>query len=315
MHPGYLYLKKALAKKTLWLACGLVLLSMLACRSCSIPPIPAATPSPQPTVGVDELRFKDPEAGQQFRSLNACIQDFVDETWRTSYHLSANYYQLRWCRGEGASPDCQTLDPTSDRRDQHIIELFTKFYQDFPEVIGLGIRAHWVPETTGWKAWFGFFGAGGSEGGEGWGVKFSEYSTSTGRPEVIVELGDEYSYKIIETYIKFSTDLPTREDLALHLAGPEAMRDRGQAQIRILSQLVETEISTHQVMACDWDPYQGGGIPPMCTPRPMDPAEEATELARAEAYFADQDQLLRDHYQDMYAAWMKAFPLDQCWPK
>jgi hypothetical protein len=46
----------------------------------------------------------------------------------------------------------------------------------------------------------------------------------------------------------------------------------------------------------------------------MTPAEEAAELTEADVFFLDQEQLLRDNYQEMYTAWMTAFPLDQFWP-
>lgn len=314
MKPGNPYLKKPLARKAFGLACGLVLLGIFACRFFSAPEL-AATPSPTPVPGVDELRFKDAETVRRFRSLNGYINNFVDETWRTtSYHMTGNFYESSWCRGAGVGPDCESTSSTIVNRDQHIIEMYTLFYQDFPEVSGLGFYVHWVPMETGWGASFSFSEGGGMTVGDGWGVAFSEYTTSTGQPEATVILGWDYNYKIYETSIDFSPGLPEREDLALYLAGPEAMRDRGLTQIQALAQKVKTEISAHQVMTCDMQPYQGGGIPPLCISRSMTPAEEAAELARADAHFADQEQLLRDHYQEMYTAWMEAFPLDQFWP-
>jgi hypothetical protein len=314
VNPGNPYPRKALTKKSPGLACGLVLLSILACRFFTVPEL-APTPSPTPVPGVDELRFADAETGRRFRSLIGYINDFIDETWRTtSYHMTGNFYESSWCRGAGASPDCQVANSTIDNRDQHIIELYTLFYQDFPKVYGLGFYVHWVPMETGWGASFSFSEGGSTTVGDGWGVGFYNYTTSTGPPEATLTLGWGYSYKIYQTSIDYSPGLPERDDLALYLAGPQAMRDRGLTQIQALATKVKTQINTHQVMTCDWQPYQGGGIPPLCKTRPMTPAEEAAELARAEVYFTDQEQLLRDHYQEMYTAWMTAFPLDQYWP-
>jgi hypothetical protein len=306
--------RKTLAKHTLLLAWGLALLVSQACRACGISPFPVETPTPQPTISLDELLFSDPETGARFRSLEGCIQAYIDDSWRPQvYHLSANYYELQWCRGAGTQPECRNIDPSKNFRDQHSIELFTKFY-DLPEVTGLGVRALWAPEATGWKASFAFFEGSDREGGDGWGLTFSQYETATGWPDASLKLGDEYSYKVIETVIRYAPGIPIREDLAHFLAGPESMRDHAQAGIRALAQAVREGISAGQVLGCDWTPYEGRGIPPSCTPRPMTPAEQAGELAMAEAYFADQEGLLRDHYQEMYAAWMKAFPFDSCWP-
>jgi len=92
------------------------------------------------------------------------------------------------------------------------------------------------------------------------------------------------------------------------------MRDRGLAQNQALEQKVITAIPSNQITTCDHGPYQGDGIPPQCTPRPLTPEEEEEELELAEVYFAEQDQLLRNHHREMYEAWMMTFPFNECWP-
>ena len=307
-----------MAKIKIGLACSLMLLSMLACYSNLFVP-PAPSPTPQPVVSVDELRFKDSETGRRFRALDRCVRDIVDNSWQTtSYQLGGNFYRSHWCRGTGARYDCQIASSTLDNRDQHVIELSTLFYiQTYPEVFGLEFQLLWVPKSTGWGVSYYFAESGGRVVGEGWGVTFSKYVTPTGHPEATVNLGWNYGYTILgpnRTTFEYPSDLPMREDLALYLSAPDAMRDRGLAQMHALAQKVITAINVHQVSTCDLGPYLGNGVSPACTPRPLTANEEADELARAKAYFAEQDQLLRDHYQEMYATWMTAFPFDRCWP-
>jgi hypothetical protein len=38
------------------------------------------------------------------------------------------------------------------------------------------------------------------------------------------------------------------------------------------------------------------------------------ERAKAEAYFAEQEKLLRLYHEELYNAWMMTFPFDECWP-
>jgi len=301
------------------LSCGLMLLSMLACNSAIFIPASAPSPTSQPIASVDDLRFKDSETGQRFRGLDRCIKNIVDDSWHTtSYQLAGNFYTSNWCRGAGARSDCQIADATIDNRDQRVIELYTLFYdQSYPEVFGLGFQSLWVPKSIGWGVSYYFAENGDSVVGDGWGVTFREYMTPTEQPKATVDLGWNYSYTILgpnRTTFEYLSDLPMREDLALYLSAPEAMRDRGLVQIQALAKKVNTAINTHQVNTCDLGPYLGNGIPPACTPRPLTENEEADELARANVYFAEQEQLLRDHYQEMYAVWMAAFPFDQCWP-
>lgn len=307
-----------MAKIKIGLGCSLVLLSTLACYSNLFAPAPS--PTPRPVVSVAELQFKDPDIGRRFRTLERCIQDLVDDSWRTiSPRLLGNFYNLQWCRGSGARDDCQITSSTLDNRDQHAIELNTLFYgQNFQEMFGLDFHSLRVPESTGWGVSYHFAESGERVLGEGWGVKFSKYVTPTGPPEATVDLGSNYAYTIYgpnRTTFETLSDLPLREDLALYLSSPEAMRDRGLAQNQALAEKVITAIHAHQVITCDRGPYLGNGIEPACTPRPLTPAEEAEELARAEAHFAAQEQLLRADYQEMYAAWMESFPFDRCWPE
>lgn len=314
MNSRNLHFKKTLAKKESVLASSLILVITLACRYFTVPEL-FHTPSPTPVPGVDELRFSDAETGQRFRSLNSYINNFIDETWRTtSYRMLGNFYQSIWCHGADVGQECQSIYSTIGVRDRHIIELYTLFYNDFPEVTGLGFSARWLPKETGWGASFYFSEGGSSTVGEGWGVDFNEYTSPTGRSAAAVSLGNDYRYKIIETFIEYAADLSVREDLALYLAGPEAMRDRGLIQIQALAEKVRTEIGAHRVPGCDYQLSQEGPLPPLCISRPMTPAEEAVELARVDMYFGEQEQLLQDHYPEMYTAWMTAFPLDQYWP-
>jgi hypothetical protein len=146
-------------------------------------------------------------------------------------------------------------------------------------------------------------------------VSFKKYADANDTPKTALTLGDSFNYTIYsEKSINYSSGLSPRKDLGLYLANPQAMRARGLAQIQAMAKKVNNEISAHQILNCDYPPYKGGGLPPVCTPRPMTTDEETAELARAAAYFADQEQQLNDHYQEMYAAWMSAFPLNQYWP-
>jgi hypothetical protein len=269
--------------------------------------------------GMDEMRFNDVATGQRFRSLDRCIRSIVDDSWETtSYQVLGNFYTASWCRGPETRDNCQIPNSNIDQRDQHVIELYTLLYnQNDPEFFGLGFQSHWVPKSTGWGASYFFAEQGQSTVGEGWGVNFSQYVAPTGPPEATVQLGSGYSYTILgsqQTDFEYSSDLPIREDLALYLSSAEAMRERGLVHIQALAQKVSAAIEAHQVNTCDPGPYLGKGLPPACPTRSMTSSEEAEELAKAESYFAEQEQLLRDHYQEMYAAWMTAFPLDQCWP-
>jgi hypothetical protein len=280
------------------------------------PGVLSTTPTLEPVYTIDDLRFDRPETERRFRELDRCAGGMADETWNAkTAHVYGNLYELSWCRGAIADTGCGFADNNVDSRDQQIIELGTYFY-DFPDVSGLRLHAVWVPPTTGWGASFFISEADRvTTYGEGWSVDFYLYSLPKGPPDAIVSLGDQLSHSVYQTTIFFSPPTPGREDLKLTLASPEAMRDRGLERLRALAEKVEASILAGQVENCDPGKYEGGGIPPACPPRPLTAEEKAESLAQARTFFATREQLLRDNYREMYAAWMAAFPLDRCWQK
>ena len=90
------YMQKIADKKEFWLAGGAILLALV---GCSIFTPDAATATPAPVPGVNELHFKDAVTGQRFRSLDGTIQGLADKTWwTTSYQLHGNFYESRRTR-------------------------------------------------------------------------------------------------------------------------------------------------------------------------------------------------------------------------
>lgn len=306
-------MQKTFLLKNLSLLAGALIIASLACRSLEISTDPTSTSVPVPTI--DQLTFEDPETGTNFKSLNQCIETMADESWRTtSYKLIGNFYESRWCTGTGAREDCQITEGSLHNRDQHQVGLNTLFYPNQPTtVFGLGFQTLWVPESTGWGAVFYFSEKGKTIVGDGWGVTFHRYDNAFDPPTASVSLGDSLSYQIIQTTLYQSSNLPLREDLANYLQSPENMRDRGVEQYQLFLTDIENKLNQHEVTACDWGEYQGGGIPPVCNSRPMTAEEQAAELEKVRQYTEERISLLQKDYQEMYAAWMTAFPFTGCW--
>jgi|GEM_PF-1927873 len=284
------------------------------CEKRSFSPTPTLTDLSR--INVDELNFQDFETKQHFGSLDQCINNVIDSSWTTiPYQLYGDFYRSTWCHGSGVTSECQMASSTEENRDLHVLTLSTITYpQDRSAAFGLGIGARWAPAEPGWGAHFYFWENGDAAGiGDDWNVIFNKFTSSTVETTAALSFRDQY--QIQETHVAYSFGLPLRDDLALYLKSAEAMRTRRLEQIQGLAQIVKTTIETHQATICgDLGPYLGNGIPPACVSRPLTPEEEIAELAKAENYFSDQKQILNENYQDLYTAWMKAFPMNQCWP-
>lgn len=291
---------------------GILILAQFACIVLE-EPLPEATPLPVPKI--EELVFEEPETEVRFKALNQCIMDMTKKDWRTtSYKLIGNFYESRWCTGTGARDDCQITDSSMHNRDQQQVGLNTLFYPDQPTLVfGLGFQSLWMPTSTGWGAVFYFSEKGKTIIGSGWSVSLHYYDNANDPPTKSISLGNSLSYQIVQTTLRQNSDLPLREDLAIYLISPESMRDRGMEQYQLFLTEVESKLNNHEITACDWEEYQGGGIPPVCNSRPMNVEEEAQEIENARSFFEGQIRLLEEHYLDMYAAWMNSFPFDRCW--
>lgn len=291
---------------------GILLLLILACRFMDTP---TATPSPLPIPKLDELIFEDPETMAHFKSLNQCIVDLASPGWHTtSFQLLGNFYESRWCSGAGVRVDCQITDGSIYNRDQQLVDLYTLFYPQEPtRVFGLGFQSLWVPEATGWGAYFSFSEKGKNIMGEGWGVSLYRYENASDPPSQTVTLGNDISYTINEETIQVDSEFPLREDLAGYLKSPEDMRDRSAELYQRLLDEIQSKLNNHEISACEYGEYQGNGIPPVCNPRPMTAEEETTEMEKARFFIEDQIQALQTQYAEMYVAWMNSFPFDTCW--
>jgi hypothetical protein len=303
-----------MGKHRITLAVAALLLTCLCCDvNALLPTDPTATPLPLPKP--TELEFTDPETGERFLALAHCIPEWVDgDEWvYLPYETIGNFYRARWCRG--LDERCILASGNADVRGQQIVELDTHFYPNaFPETFGLGLRARYVPEDQGWGASFWFSEESTGIVGEGWSVGFPYYSSSSGSPDFSLRDGHTFAYEVFETRVWWTSDLSPREDLALSLASAEALRDRALLKLGALEERVRALIESHGATTCDYGEPDRSNLPPICTPRPLSPEEEAAALAEAEVYFEEQRALWNEHYEEVYAVWFRTFPFDTCWP-
>ncbi len=295
---------------------GLLLLG-LACQFFAPPaPSPAATL----TVSVDELVFSEPQTGQRFRALDACFRAVTAEGWRSmGYRRYPNSYQALWCRGAGARQDCGIASGTAHNRDQQVLYLQT-YYYSFPEVFGLGVAGLLVPPADGWGVSFSLSEGGGKLYDDGISLALFRYEQGGDEPADTVLVIGPFSYQSFQTDLVEREivgpeilGLSAREKLALVLSSPEAMREMSIQYHQSLAERVEASLLAPDFLACDRAEYKEGGVQPACLPRPLTEAERSAELTRAAAYFASQEDLLREHYQEMYAAILTSFPFERCW--
>jgi hypothetical protein len=279
----------------------------------------ASSAKPGPDDGplwIARLPYENPETRQRIVDLATCIDGLrePDQHWGL-WKPEGQSLMGRWCSGKGARSNCMTDD---NARDQHAITLFTLHWTERDIYYGVGLNAAWVP-PAGWAARFSLDDGGKTLVGDSFGLAFwrepappKDYgAANTVEP---LYFGDSYGYKVFgqEKYLGGLGEAP-RVAAARYLGSAEALRKGGLDLLaRARAGLLEL-FARHEPKVGVEGPYLGHGVPPEITYRDATAAEEASEKAKAMAHFDAQEALLRDHYQEMYAALVRAFPVDRCW--
>ncbi|MBU2559718.1 immunoglobulin domain-containing protein [archaeon] len=279
----------------------------------------------QPDVPVQEtevygnlshLQFESEPEEQQMKNLDECIESITDSSWRfVGYKEIGNFYEKRWCKGEGARSDCQITDSTIQRKDPHIITLNTFSYSGagVPEVFGLGVHALKNPENAGWGVSFSFVENGKTITNEQSSITFSYFEAGFEKPQKSISLGSNPGYKVYETSVNLGMETPPREELEKFLASPESVRDHGLIKLNEHENEVYGHITSNTAVRCEYGPYEGGGIPPLCIERPLTEGEIGESLIGAQDYFSQKRSIITKDYKDMYTALMESFPFEGCW--
>ena len=265
----------------------------------AVPPSLAHTTHDQPTTGA------------LLHALDAAIRALPGPAWRHhDYQRGGNFFYAKWCRGAGAREDCQIAGSTEHDRDQHAIELETLHYDaDWPRVFGLGLNALRTPVKAGVGTGIWLALEGQRIVGEGSGVHFRRYGEAR-EPTFEFSLGTGQIWEIEQSHVRSPSFGAPRAVLARLLASPESLMAEGKAQLDAREAAVLAALDAGTVTRCEYGPYLGDGVPPVCAPRPLTPEELATERTRATTYFTEARRWLAADGPALHAALAATAPIE-----
>lgn len=262
-------------------------------------------------VPLPALRFADAAEGARFSRLHACFAGRAGEGWRR-YPLRriGNFVQQDWCRGDH-SLHCAGGGFRSEPGDEWF-ELFTLHYdREWPAVFGLGVSAGRLPRADGWGVSFAYSRGGGRIVGDDLGVSFSR--VAAGAIAQAVHLGDGYVFTVEETRIEVAAPGGADAELARLIASPESLRETGLARFDALAAEVERRVTAGEARKCVYGEYKNDGIPPVCTPTPLDAAETAAALGEAREEIAGRRAAIERHAPEFHAQLVALVEFDRCW--
>ena len=255
------------------------------------------------------VQHDDARLGAQVGALEAAIAALPGPTWRhLDYTPIGNFFEAKWCRGAGARDDCQIASGSADQRDQHAVALYVLHY-DLPKVFGLGFNALRVPVTAGIGTSVDLAVGGHRIVGAGSGVTFRRYDAPTGPPAFVLSLGSSLSWTLHETTVRVAAEGGPEATLRRLLASPESLKIEGLHELDALAAEVTRTLDAGTAEACDYQPYKGDGIPPVCVRRPLKPAEVAEARAAAATHFAEGRRWLSTETAALYEALAATAPV------
>lgn len=290
---------------------------------------PAGVPvSADKTIDVAALAFDTPELKDHFQLFDRTARELAaaEKGWKhREYTLGGNFVSAVWVLGEGYDDECRSSRDPQHQVGTRKVEVDTIVVGDKAKSAAITLeRVDASPQE--WSV-FCHYREATEQGvtGAGWGAVLFKWdaqkqkSYAPFRPHeqttVKLHLGPSYRYQVENTPVEVFSELPQERDFLRYLASPESLRDAYlQANDKLLKKIEET-ISSHKADKRIFGEYKGDGKPPPTSVKPLTPAEEAAELAKASKHFAELDKIMIDEHVAIHAALRKAFPFEKCWPE
>ena len=259
------------------------------------------------------LAFTDTGTGDLYAEIERRASAELGDWHHVPVARLGNFLQQRWCASTVAASACERGVVGRDHHSgESWLELSTFTWEpDTPRVGGLLVSAgFWPAEGWGARLWISW--GGGRVVGSGLQVELARFGG--GEVQDLIPLGSELQWTVEET--TFGWAAPMTSDMRGALTGllqrlcgrPEDLQRLGEeAQAGLLAE-VERGLTAGEARRCEYAPYRDDGIPPVCTPVPLDAGQVAAELERARTTIGRRRALLQSEAVPARAALLNAVP-------
>ena len=288
--------------------------ALLLALACAATPDP--TPVEEPMPALADLRFEEPRSAALHTALR---QHALARTpgWRhLPLSVGGNFVRERWCSPSVPAPACEGgAVANGDEPGTAWFSLSTLHYPaQWPAVFGVGWDAGDLTPPWGAAAYLSLRGR--TVTGSSFTFRFVRYEG--GRAAERFEIPSTWAWQAGETQLFVPVAPPEADDearaqaveaeLARLLASPASFRDTVLALADALEAEVLRALAAHEAKKCEYGEYQGDGIPPICTPVPFTPEEEAAERARLQAAMARLREVVTAEGEVLWARLGAVFP-------
>lgn len=258
----------------------------------------------------ETLRWKDPAVRERHAALRAWIEAHSDGFRRVPLRRLGNFLNERWC-GPGANQaacDGGSLVGSTTAGDAWR-QLETLFYPSDPDLtFGLGVAIGRNPAGAGVGVQLSAWSGGASIVGDHLTVRLLAFDDA-GKSEA-VELGDRIGLTVVDTPLEVRAPGGGPAELARLAASPASLLATAKERFAALGAEAEAAIADGRVQGFDEGRYEGGGLPPERTPRPLTNQEKVREVAAVRSEVARRVALVERHAEAFHRALVAELPIE-----
>jgi len=259
---------------------------------------------------LQDLQFETKAEGERHRALRAWMEKrAAGAGWKhVPLQVSGNFLAERWCGPKVAQDRCASGSvATSEERGAQWMSLEALHYE-LPKAFGLVVQVGHIPEKGELAMRFYLSEGGRTVVGEGMEATFLALGEG-GKVAESVSVGQRASLRILDAELSVSSPDPWRATLKAMAASPQSLQALATRMLDALQARVDEALAKGEVQGFDEGPYEGHGVPPAKTPRPLTAAEKEREAKAAKAEIARRKALVAKHAKAMHALLEQQVPV------
>lgn len=258
----------------------------------------------------ETLRWKDPAVRERHAALRAWIEAHSDGFRRVPLRRLGNFLNERWCGPEANQAACDggSLVGSTTPGDAWR-QLETLFYPADPDLtFGLGVAIGRNPPGPGAGVQLSAWSGGASIVGDHLTVRLLAFDDA-GKSEA-VELGDRIGLTVVDTPLSVRAPGGGPGELARLAASPASLLATAKERLAALQAEAEAAIADGRVQGFDEGLYEGRGLPPERTPRPLTNQEKVREVAGVRTEIAARVALVERNAEAFHRALVAELPVE-----
>lgn len=257
-----------------------------------------------------DLTWKDPALKARHAALLRWIEANTDGWAGLPPRRVGNFITERWTT-RGVSPAARdggaVIGSTAPGDGWRQLE--TLFYPSEPDTtFGLGVAIGQNPKGAGAGVHFSSWTGGATIVGDHVSIRLLAFD-GQGKSDA-VDLGDRVGLRCVDTPVEVTAPGGGLAELARLAASPASLLATAKERFAALRAEAEAALADGRVKGFDEGRYEGRGIPPERTPRPLTDAEEAAELAKVRAEVARRVAVVEAHAEAFHRALVATLPLE-----